>query len=127
VDGQLYETQSGGAPFNQPFFFIMNVAVGGNYVGNPTTNQINSGTVFPQTMQVDYVRIYEQTAPLQISTTLSNGNFILSWPTNIVCHLQTQTNSLTSGNWSDMSNTTNPFVIVPDPSQSSVFYQLESP
>jgi beta-glucanase (GH16 family) len=126
VDGQFYETQSGGAPFNAPFFFLMNVAVGGNYVGYPTNNEINAGTVFPAIMQVDYVRIYEQTAPLQITTTLSNGDFVLSWPTNIVCHLQTQTNSLVSG-WSDLSDTTNPFVIAPDPSQSSVFYRLESP
>jgi beta-glucanase (GH16 family) len=41
VDNQLYETQSswwssGGpypAPFNQPFFLIMNLAVGGNFGG----------------------------------------------------------------------------------------------
>jgi beta-glucanase (GH16 family) len=131
VDGVLYETQSVGAPFNAPFFFIMNVAVGGTYTADDGTNltpaQINAGTVFPQEMLVDYVRIYEQTAPLQISTTESNGDFILSWPTNIVCHLQTQTNSLVSGNWSDLSNTTNPFVVVPDPNQTAVFYQLESP
>lgn len=41
--------------FNQPFFIILNVAVGGNYVGFPT-----SGTPFPQSMLVDYVRVYKQ-------------------------------------------------------------------
>lgn len=41
--------------YNQPFFIIMNVAVGGNYVGFPTT-----GTPFPQTLTVDYVRVYKQ-------------------------------------------------------------------
>lgn len=41
--------------FNQPFFIILNVAVGGNYVGFPTT-----GTPFPQTMLVDYVKVYKQ-------------------------------------------------------------------
>ncbi|HMO33099.1 MAG TPA: glycoside hydrolase family 16 protein [Lacibacter sp.] len=41
--------------YNQPFFIIMNVAVGGNYVGFPTT-----GTPFPQTMLIDYVRVYKQ-------------------------------------------------------------------
>ena len=40
--------------FDQPFFIILNVAVGGNFVGFPNTN-----TAFPQTMQVDYVRVYE--------------------------------------------------------------------
>ncbi|MCB2406513.1 glycoside hydrolase family 16 protein [Hymenobacter lucidus] len=38
-------------PFNNPFFVILNVAVGGNFDGDPTAN-----TVFPQQMQVDYVR-----------------------------------------------------------------------
>jgi len=40
--------------FNQPFYIILNLAVGGNYPGSP-----NSETVFPQTMLVDYVRVYE--------------------------------------------------------------------
>ncbi|WP_411766684.1 family 16 glycosylhydrolase [Winogradskyella sp. A3E31] len=39
--------------FNDEFFIIMNVAVGGNYGGPP-----NNDTVFPQTMEVDYIRIY---------------------------------------------------------------------
>ena len=36
------------------FHIILNVAVGGNFVGPP-----NSSTVFPQTMLVDYVRVYQ--------------------------------------------------------------------
>lgn len=40
--------------FDHPFYIIMNVAVGGNYVGSP-----NSETQFPQTMLVDYIRVYE--------------------------------------------------------------------
>ncbi len=40
--------------YNTPFFIILNVAVGGNYVGFP-----NRGTSFPQTMLVDYVRVYQ--------------------------------------------------------------------
>ena len=39
--------------FNDDFFIILNVAVGGNYVGDP-----DETTVFPQTMLVDYVRVY---------------------------------------------------------------------
>ena len=39
---------------DQPLYLIMNVAVGGNYPGPP-----NENSVFPQTMLVDYVRIYE--------------------------------------------------------------------
>jgi len=110
--------------FTQPQFFILNVAVGGNWPGNP-----DGTTVFPQQMQVDYVRVYQQTAPLAISVaTQPNGSFILSWPTNIVCHLQVQTNVLAGGtNWFDTSVTTSPFVVSPDLNNTSVFYRLESP
>ena len=40
--------------FDKEFFMILNVAVGGNFLGNP-----DGSTVFPQTMMVDYVRVYE--------------------------------------------------------------------
>lgn len=39
--------------FNRPFYLLINLAVGGDFVGSP-----NNQTVFPQTMLVDYVRIY---------------------------------------------------------------------
>jgi beta-glucanase (GH16 family) len=39
--------------FNKPFFLILNVAVGGTYVGFPI-----DATPFPQQMVVDYVRMY---------------------------------------------------------------------
>lgn len=136
VDGQLYETQTSWssstgpypAPFNQPFFIIMNLAVGGSYLGNPTTSNINSNTVFPGEMLVDYVRVYDLTAPLQLSINQSNGNLILSWPANIVCHLQAQTNSVVLGtNWLDVAGATNPFVAPLASFDSSVFYRLKSP
>lgn len=38
---------------NSSFYIILNVAVGGSYVGSP-----NAATVFPQEMLVDYVRVY---------------------------------------------------------------------
>ena len=134
VDGHLYESQTNwsstvGAypiPFNQPFFIIMNLAVGGNYLGNPGTNTINTSS-FPGEMLVDYVRIYRQTAPLQISISRTNSSAALNWPGGIVCHLQAQTNSLVSQNWSDFAGITNPVVIVPNPNNGSVFYRLESP
>ena len=124
VDGVLYETQSGGAPFNAPFFFIMNVAVGGIYVGGPSIAQINAGTTFPQEMQVDYLRVYELTQPLQL-TLQSNGQTLLTWPANIICHLQTQTNS--SGFWSDLPVTSSPFVLPVSSGNAQVLYRLASP
>ena len=41
--------------FNKPFFLLLNLAVGGNYLPNPAGN-----TPFPQTMLVDYVRVYKE-------------------------------------------------------------------
>lgn len=41
-------------PFNNPFFFIFNVAVGGNWPGSP-----DGTTTFPQRMIVDYVRVFQ--------------------------------------------------------------------
>jgi beta-glucanase (GH16 family) len=127
VDGHLYETQTSQAPFNAPFFFLMNLAVGGQYVGNPSIADINAGTAFPAEMQVDYIRVYEQTASLQISVTRSNGQVILTWPADIVCRLQAQTNSLTNGGWADVPNPANPLVLSPDPASASVFFRLVSP
>ena len=40
---------------DRPFYIILNVAVGGNLPGPP-----NAETEFPQTMLVDYVRVYKQ-------------------------------------------------------------------
>lgn len=41
-------------PFDEYFHFILNVAVGGNWPGNP-----DSSTEFPQSMIVDYIHVYE--------------------------------------------------------------------
>ena len=41
-------------PFNNPFFFILNVAVGGQWPGYP-----DATTTFPQFMAVDYVRVFQ--------------------------------------------------------------------
>jgi beta-glucanase (GH16 family) len=63
VDGSLYGTytQSGSPspsnwPFStQPFFMLLNLAVGGDWPGNP-----DGSTQFPQQMLVDYVRVYQK-------------------------------------------------------------------
>jgi beta-glucanase (GH16 family) len=46
---------SGEWVFDKPFFLILNVAVGGTFVGPPS-----SQTPFPQKMTVDYVRVYKR-------------------------------------------------------------------
>ncbi len=60
VDGQLYhEIKRSYVPgdwvFDHPFYIIMNLAVGGGFVGSP-----DGSTTFPQTMLVDYVRVYKR-------------------------------------------------------------------
>lgn len=62
VDGQLYhEVNKGEQPgawvYDHTFYIILNVAVGGNFVGAP-----NGTTIFPQEMLVDWVRV-SQAAP----------------------------------------------------------------
>lgn len=42
-------------PFNDPFFFIINIAVGGNWPGSP-----DATTQFPQWLMVDYVRVFQK-------------------------------------------------------------------
>jgi beta-glucanase (GH16 family) len=42
--------------FDHPFFMLLNVAVGGNFGG-----AVGSDTTFPQSMTVDYVRLYQAT------------------------------------------------------------------
>jgi beta-glucanase (GH16 family) len=65
VDDHLYATRTpADLPketkwvYNHPFFILLNVAVGGDWPGNP-----DSTSVFPQTMLVDYVRVYEAVKP----------------------------------------------------------------
>jgi beta-glucanase (GH16 family) len=43
-------------PFNQTAFFILNVAVGGNWGGA----QGIDNSIFPQSMEIDYVHVYQE-------------------------------------------------------------------
>jgi beta-glucanase (GH16 family) len=43
------------APFDQAFYLLMNIAVGGNFPGHP-----NDQTVFPAELVVDWVRVHER-------------------------------------------------------------------
>ncbi len=63
VDETLYkritksevESKGGTWVYDHPFYIILNLAVCGNFVGTSV-----AGTVFPQTMYVDYVRVYKE-------------------------------------------------------------------
>jgi beta-glucanase (GH16 family) len=62
VDGNLYQTivptnlpQNSQWVFEQPFFMILNLAIGGPWGGDP-----DNTTVFPGVMVIDYVRVYKR-------------------------------------------------------------------
>ncbi len=60
VDDKLYNQITpadvpGEWVYDKPFFILINMAVGGTFVGSP-----NENTVFPQTLEVDYVRVYQE-------------------------------------------------------------------
>ncbi len=84
-----YAAYTNSAPiFQKPFFFLLNVAVGGNWPGNP-----DASTIFPATLEVDYVRVYQLASvglpsvnagsdfkvypnPLSDELTISTGNIL---------------------------------------------------
>lgn len=90
VDGVLFQTRTSWysdngpypAPFNQPFYLIMNLAIGGRFDGNP-----DGTTVFPGTMQVDYVRVYTNApvaptmpaVPTGLSVSPGSAKVFLQW------------------------------------------------
>ncbi len=65
--------------FMQPQFLLLNVAVGGNWPGNP-----DGTTVWPQQMLVDYVRVYKYVSappgpPTGLGVSPGNARVFLSW------------------------------------------------
>jgi beta-glucanase (GH16 family) len=81
VDGVLYQTQTSWnttghpfpAPFDQRFHMILNLAVGGNWPGDP-----DATTVFPQEFVVDYVRVYQKSTGVQENEGQKPVGFILA-------------------------------------------------
>lgn len=93
VDGTQYleaniaNNINGTEEFHKPFFILFNLAVGGNWPGNP-----DGSTPFPAKMYVDYVRVYQHgdnnptpaptapAVPSELSAAASNQSSInVSW------------------------------------------------
>lgn len=61
VDGVVFSTinkadiGANNYPFNENFYFLINLAVGGNFPGAP-----DATTLFPQWLIVDYIRVYQE-------------------------------------------------------------------
>lgn len=99
VDGQTYATQSfwwssskldgsngkkpakeadlnpWPAPFDRPYYLVMNVAVGGQFLGNP-----DKSTAFPVEMLVDYVRVYDKVGGYGPAKPRGEGNLPFGKP-----------------------------------------------
>lgn len=65
------------APFDEPFHVLLNLAVGGNWPGNP-----NAGTPFPAELQVDWVRLYQESEASPVNDIpLHLRRFFAGYPT----------------------------------------------
>ncbi|MFN2424373.1 MAG: family 16 glycosylhydrolase [Cryomorphaceae bacterium] len=68
-----FEDENNTAPiFTKPFFFLLNIAVGGNWPGSP-----DGTTQFPAVMEVDYVRIFQKSG---LNTERSDQSHVRIFP-----------------------------------------------
>jgi hypothetical protein len=75
---------------------------------------------------VDYVRVYERTAPLRVSATPTNAAVLLTWPSNIVCRLQTSEDpEAAESSWTDVLSLTGQYTL--HPTNPRAFFRLASP
>ena len=82
VDGVLYSTKTSSqwysdaapsnprAPFDQEFYILINAAVGGNYTGCTSSDCVTA--TFPQQFQVDWVRVYQNTANIAPTVSITS-------------------------------------------------------
>jgi len=79
LDGKKYyevsilNNVSGTHEMHLPFFFILNLAVGGAWPGNP-----DATTTFPDTLYVDYVRAYQLDSSTANENVLNENKFAFS-------------------------------------------------
>jgi beta-glucanase (GH16 family) len=73
-EANILNSINGTDEFHRPFFFLLNLAVGGNWPGAP-----NGTTPFPARYQIDYVRVYQLgTGPTAIPPTTPPGGGSIS-------------------------------------------------
>lgn len=78
--------------FRNNFFIILNLAVGGTWPGSP-----DNSTVFPQAMQVDYVRVYQDTTNDPTTSVISpsdNSTFSANSDITILANASVQSGTI---------------------------------
>lgn len=78
-------TPSHMSEFHKEQFILLNVAVGGDWPGNP-----DATTQFPQTMEVDYVRVYQSASlypKVSISAPINNATFSVHEPITLTANV----------------------------------------
>jgi beta-glucanase (GH16 family) len=118
-------------PFDRPFYVILNLAVGGGWVGAPTQS-----SVFPATMEVDYVRVYQTLGEIGIAgkdyvmsgaqavtyalPEITGATYTWSVPPNAQI-VSGQDNSLLTVNWGTSGGDVSALVTAPSGSASPHF------
>ena len=94
--------------FTAPQFIILNIAVGGNWPGDP-----DGTTVFPQQMLVQYVNVYSYvasssapSAPTGLSASPGNTQVVLNWSASTGATGYNVKRSTTSGAETNLASTT---------------------
>ena len=121
------------APYNQPFFLLMNLAVGGSYLGYPSDATINAGTTFPGEIQVEYVRVYALVStkpdpPTGLAAGAGATSVFLSWnpSTSGATGYNVQRASISGGTYTNIASTaTNSFTDT-DVSSCATYYYVVS-
>jgi beta-glucanase (GH16 family) len=114
------------APFNIPFLITLNLAIGGDFVGNPSPAACAAS--LPAEMDIDYVRVYQQGNPL-LSASQTNNNFVVSWLPQTGTWVLEQAKGLNSG-WTEVpvaqyqTNQNEIFFSIPPPLTNTMFFRL---
>jgi beta-glucanase (GH16 family) len=122
------------APFDagsKGFYIIMNLALGGAYVGNPSMATIVAAlanSALPE-MDIDYVRVYKQGNPV-LSAAQTNKNFIVSWFQQPSAWVLQQQSTALNKTWTQVpvaqyqTNQSQILFSVPESPTSNMFYRL---